>query len=88
MPCAEGFSEYMATDTKRKGLLTVLVINKEQRSIFNGKIALKGGKYARAQVYTLDASSPDIKPQAPVDVKDGVLQYKLPPLSAALFVVN
>jgi hypothetical protein len=81
-------SIYAATDTKRKGLLTVLVINKEARSIFDGKIALKGGKYARAQVYTLDASSPDIKPQAPVDVKDGVLQYKLPPLSAALFVVN
>jgi hypothetical protein len=81
-------SIYAATDTKRKGLLTVLVINKEARSIFNGKIALKGGKYAKAQVYTLDASSPDIKPQAPVDVKNDVLEYKLPPLSAALFVVN
>ena len=81
-------SIYAATDTKRKGLLTVLVINKEARSIFDGKIALKGGKYGRAQVYTLDASSPDIKPQAPVDVKDGILEYKLAPLSAALFVVN
>ena len=42
----------------------------------------------RSQVYTLDASSTDIKSQAPVDIKDGVLQYKLPPLSAALFVVG
>jgi hypothetical protein len=81
-------SIYAATDTKRKGLLTVLVINKELRSIFNGKIALKGGKYAKAQVYTLDASSPDIKPQVPIDVKNGVLEYKLAPLSAALFVVQ
>jgi len=65
------------------------VINKELRSIFSGKIAIKGGKYAKAQVYTLDGSSPDIKPQpAPVDVKNGVLEYKLPPVSAALFVVN
>ena len=64
----------------------MLVINKELRSIFNGKIAIKGGKYSKAQVYTLDASSPDIKAQAPVDVKNGVIEYKLPPLSAALFV--
>ena len=82
-------SIYAATDTKRKGQLTILVINKELRSIFSGKIAIKGGKYAKAQVYTLDGSSPDIKPQpAPVDVKNGVLEYKLPPVSAALFVVN
>ena len=82
-------SIYAATDTKRKGQLTILVINKELRSIFNGKIAIKGGKYAKAQVYTLDGSSPDIKPQpAPVEVKSGVLEYKLPPVSAALFVVN
>jgi len=82
-------SIFAATDTKRKGQLTVLVINKELRSIFNGKIAIKGGKYSKAQVYTLDASSPDIKTQpAPVDVKDGLLQYKLSPMSAALFVVN
>ena len=52
------------------------------------KIALKGGKYAKAQVYTLDGSSPDIKPQAPIDVKNGQIEYKLPPVSAALFVVN
>ena len=51
-------SIYAATDTKRKGLLTILVINKELRSIFNGKIAIKGGKYAKAQVYTLDAQQP------------------------------
>ena len=82
-------SIYAATDTKRKGQLTILVINKELRSIFSGKIAIKGGKYAKAQVYTLDGSSPDIKPQpAPVEVKSGVLEYKLPPVSAALFVVN
>ncbi|HXU03697.1 MAG TPA: glycoside hydrolase family 44 protein [Polyangia bacterium] len=82
-------SIYAATDTKHKGQLTILVINKDLRSIYNAKIALKGGKYAKAQVYTLDASSPDIKAQpAPVDVKAGVIEYKLPQLSAALFVVQ
>jgi hypothetical protein len=35
-------SIYAATDTKRKGQLTILVINKELRSIFNGKIADQG----------------------------------------------
>jgi mannan endo-1,4-beta-mannosidase len=81
-------SIFAATDTKRKGQLTILVINKELRSVFNGKIAIKGGKYAKAQVYTLDGSSPDIKPQPAVDVKNGLLEYKLPPVSAALFVVQ
>jgi hypothetical protein len=81
-------SIYAATDTKHKGQLTILVINKELRSIFNGKIAIKGGKYSKAQVYTLDGSSPDIKAQAPVDIKNGQIEYKLPPVSAALFVVN
>ena len=79
-------SIYAATDTKHKGQLTILVINKELRSIFNGKIAIKGGKYGKAQVYTLDGSSPDIKPQAAVDIKNGQIEYKLPPVSAALFV--
>ena len=52
------------------------MINKELRSIFNGKIAIKGGKYAKAQVYTLDGSSPDIKPQAPIDVKNGAARVQ------------
>src|SRR4051812_32159537 len=69
-------SIYAATDTKHKGTLTILVINKELRSIFNGKIAIKGGKYAKAQVYTLDGTSADIKPQPPTDIKNGQLEYK------------
>jgi hypothetical protein len=81
-------SIYAATDTKRKDLLTILVINKDLRANFNAKIAVKGGKYAKAQVYTLDATGADIKPQAPVDVKNGQIEYKLPAVSAALFIVG
>jgi len=81
-------SIYAATDAKHKGKLTILVINKQLQSIFNGKIAIKGGKYSKAQVYTLDGSSADVKPQAPVDVKNGEIEYKLQPLSATLFVCN
>jgi hypothetical protein len=29
-----------------------------------------------------------VKAQAPIDVKGGQIDYKLPPLSATLFVVN
>jgi len=81
-------SIFAATDTKKKGQLTILVINKELRSIFAGKIAVKGGKYARAQVYTLDGSSTELKPQAAIDVKNGEIDYKLAPLSATLFVLQ
>ena len=79
-------SVYAATDSKQKGKLTILVINKELRSIFTGKLAIKGSTCASAQVYTLDGSSPDLKPQAPVPVQAGQITYKLPPLSATLFV--
>ena len=79
-------SVYAATDSKHKGKLTILVINKELRSIFTGKLAIKGSSCANAQVYTLDGSSPDLKPQAPVPVQAGQITYKLPPLSATLFV--
>jgi Glycoside hydrolase family 44 len=79
-------SVYAATDSKQKGRLTILVINKELRSIFTGKLAIKGSSCANAQVYTLDGSSPDVKPQAPVPVQAGQITYKLPPLSATLFV--
>ena len=54
------------------------VIDLIERLIYRGQ--------AKAQVFTLDASSTDIKPRPPVDIKNGVLEYKLPPVSAALFV--
>jgi hypothetical protein len=79
-------SIYAATDTKHPGTLTILVINKEQRAIFNGKIALEGGSYARARVFTLDASAPTVRPLPDAEIKDHQLAYRLPPLSATLFV--
>ncbi len=79
-------SLYAATDTKHPGTLTIVVINKEQRTIFNGKIDLKGGEYAKARVYALDASAPTIRPMPEVEIKDHQIAYRLPPLSATLFV--
>lgn len=54
--------------------------------VYNAKIVIKGSKCTKAQVYTLDGSNSDIKPQAPVDVTAGVIGSKLPAVSAALFV--
>ncbi len=36
-------SVFAATDSKHPGTLTILVLNKTARSVFNGKIAIKGG---------------------------------------------
>jgi hypothetical protein len=81
-------SVFAATDSQHPGRLTVLVINKSQRAIFNGKIAIKGGAYAKAKVFGFDATSPKIRPLTDADIKDNQLSYRLPPLSATLFVCS
>ncbi len=81
-------SVFAATDSKHPGTLTILVINKTQRTIFNGKIAIKGGAYARAKVFAFDAASPKINALTDADIRDNQLNYRLPPLSATLFVCS
>jgi mannan endo-1,4-beta-mannosidase len=79
-------SIYAATDSKRPGVLTVLVINKDLRATFDGRIDLKDGGYTKAQVFALDGSSPDVRAQPGAEIKNNALAYRLPPLSATLFV--
>jgi hypothetical protein len=79
-------SIYAAVDSKNPGRLTVLVINKELRTSFDGRIAIKGGGYRKARVFALDGSSPEIRPQPDIEIKADQIAYRLPPLSATLFV--
>jgi hypothetical protein len=84
----EKTSVFAATDSQHPGTLTVLVINKAQHTVFNGKIALKGGAYTRAKVFGFDAASPKIRALPDADLEDNHLTYRLPPLSATLFVCS
>ncbi len=81
-------SVYAATDSKRPRLLTVIVINKDQRAKYTGRISIAGAaKYAVTRVYRLDRSGPRVQPVTdPATMKDNKLDYALPPLSATLFV--
>ena len=87
-------SVYAATDSRRPGVLTVVVINKELRTAFNGLLTLGGAgdaktgsaKYTKASVYALDGSGATVRRLADVGVTNGQLAYRLPPLSATLFV--
>ena len=66
-------------------------ISVRQRAAFDGRIDLKDvreGTYGKADVFTFDASSPDVRPLPPVDVKGNRIAYHLPPLSATLFVCH
>ncbi|MGA7119010.1 MAG: glycoside hydrolase family 44 protein [Polyangiaceae bacterium] len=82
-------SVYAATDSKRPGVLTVLVINKDQRARYTGKLSLRGtGKYARAQTYVLDKSAPQVRAADKIEIKDNQLEYMLQPLSATLLVIE
>jgi hypothetical protein len=56
--------------------------------VLNGKLAIKGGAYARAKVFAFDATSPKVRPLADADIRDNRLEYRLPPLSATLFVCS
>jgi hypothetical protein len=82
-------SVYASTDSKRPNLLTVLVINKDQRARYTAKLALHGAtKYVRAQTYVLDKTSPQIRPAQKLEIKDNQIECTLPPLSATLFVCD
>jgi hypothetical protein len=79
-------SVYAATDSKHPGALTVVVLNKETRTSWNGQLALQHSACTKAQVFSFDGKSSDLRAGGEVDVKAGMLQYRLSPLSATLFV--
>jgi hypothetical protein len=79
-------SVFAATDSKHRGTLTVLVINKQQHTVFNGKIAIKGGTYAKAKVFAFDGTSPKIQSLSEAQITNNQISYRLPPMSATLFV--
>jgi mannan endo-1,4-beta-mannosidase len=77
-------SIYAALDSKKA--LTMIVINKELHSVFTGKIHVAGAACKSADVFVLDSTGPTVRPQSAVAVKDDQIEYRLPPLSATLFV--
>jgi hypothetical protein len=81
-------SVFAASDSRHRGTLTILVINKTQHAIFDGKIAIKGGPFATAKVFGFNAASPKIRALTDAELKNDQLAYRLPPLSATLFVCS
>ncbi len=82
-------SIYAATDSKRPGRITVIVINKSQQANFKATIKIAGRvKFVQAQVFAFASGSPEVRPLGKVDIKDNQIAYPLPPLSATLFVCD
>lgn len=81
-------SVYASVDSKRPDVLTLIVINKDQRTRYAGQIAIDGAAaYTTARVYRLDQTSPQIQAMNdPVAIHGNRIEYSLPPLSATLFV--
>ena len=85
-------SVFAALDSKRGDVLTVLVINKDQRAAFNAKIEITppGGKkpvrFTQAQVFAMDATAAAVRALPSATITDNQITYRLPPLSATLFV--
>jgi mannan endo-1,4-beta-mannosidase len=83
-------SVYAALDSKHPGRLTLLVINKNLRARYAGKIAITGAtKYDSVTAFQLDSSAPEIhRLNDKITVTDNHVDYALPPLSATLFVLE
>lgn len=80
-------SIYAATDAKKPGTMTVLVINKDQRANYQGKIQLESGtRYAAADVFVLDGRSPSVRADKAVTIENNLISVTLPALSATLLV--
>jgi mannan endo-1,4-beta-mannosidase len=77
-------SIYAALDAKKA--LTMIVINKELHTAFAGKIHVAGAECKTADVFVLNGSEPTIRPMTAAPVKDDQIEYRLPPLTATLFV--
>jgi mannan endo-1,4-beta-mannosidase len=77
-------SIYAALDSGNA--LSMIVINKELHTAFTGKIHIAGADCKSANVFVLDGSEPTVRPMPAVTVKDEQIEYRLPPLSATLFV--
>jgi Glycoside hydrolase family 44 len=89
-------SVFAAVDSRRPDLLTVLVINKDLRAAFNARIEITPagsgktgnarGNYTQAQVFALDGSVASVRAMPAAVISDNQIAYRLPPLSATLFV--
>jgi len=90
VPDVKQASVFAATDSKRPGRMTILVINKDARTKFTGTIAIRGStRYTVARVYRLDRSAPRVQIVEPnLDIGDNKMSYDLAPLSATLFVCD
>ncbi len=81
-------SVYASTDSRHPGILTVIVINKDQKAGYKGNVVIHGtDKYAVTQVFRLDRTSAHVHPvDDKAEMHDNRIDYALPPLSATLFV--
>jgi mannan endo-1,4-beta-mannosidase len=79
-------SVFAATDSKRGGALTIVIINKDLHAAYDGKISIgAGAPCPSARVFVLQAPGAAVKELPAVPVAGGVIAQRLPPLSATLF---
>ena len=80
-------SIYASTDSKRNGVLWVVVLNKNQRESLTGKFEIQGKEsYKTWQRYGFTPQSAEIKLMGSGALSQNKFDYSLPPLTASLFV--
>jgi len=80
-------SVHAAVDSKRAGLLWMVVLNKGQKETLQGKFHLDGTvSYKSFESFGFDGASPEIKPLKKGGISGNKFTYPLAPLSAILIV--
>jgi mannan endo-1,4-beta-mannosidase len=82
-------SIHAAVDSKRAGLLWMVVLNKDQKETLQGKFQLEGmTSYKDFESFGFDGTSSDIRPLKKGGVSGNKFTLALPPLSATVIVCH
>ncbi len=80
-------SIYASLDSKKTGTLWIIVLNKSQKDLINGKFKIQGKTdYRTYESYGFNSESSEIKPLTKDNIAKNQFEYVLPPMSATLII--
>ncbi len=80
-------SIYASLDSKKPGILRVMILNKSQKESISGKFKIQGKTdYKTFESYGFNSESPEIKSLKKGTIDKNQFEYLLSPLTATLFV--
>lgn len=80
-------SVYASVDSKRKQTLTIVVVDKDQRGVYQGRLKIAGPRrHARVAAHGFAARTKWLKPFSGATLKGNQLSCELQPLSPTILI--